>query len=673
MPLVEEVLFPADTGSAMLGRVFGDRYEVQALIGRGGMGWVFRARHLVIEQVVAVKVMRKALAQDLAAVKRFYQEARACSRLRHHNTIKVFDFGLSDDGHPYIVMEYLEGRPLSSVLETLTALGAGRAARITRQICKSLHEAHELGLVHRDLKPANIFLTDMLGEPDYVKVLDFGTAKFVEGPAEQGLTMTGIVVGTPTYMSPEQIRGRRVDRRSDVYSLGIVLFEMLTGRAPFRAGTTAEMLAKQLHEVPPPIVSVLPPGASVPPGLAKLVDRMLTKDPELRPATTIDVIALLDAAVPPSAAVPATQPPPAPEDDSATIVMPSRRPLAGAPDIRALASSAPSLPSGVALPSAAVRAPTGALPTGADPPSADTVAAPAGPRVTLALPPAEPQRVPTSPLAARPRTDDAVDTIRESSKRARRVQIAQRETAPADRPRGTLKLPSGRAAAGAWWALPAVLVVAAVVIVLFAWPSAEPPATSGARVVGGPPGGGGGGAPDVTRAGASAGSAAAEVPAIPVAIAPAAPAARPGVDTGAGAALDGGPTPAAAPTAARVKVEVESDPAHAEVWEGDTRLGATPLTLHAAPDTRRSLELRLSGHDPLRATVTFERSETYWLVLQPTAGTAEAGDEPASPDPKPRHRPKRHRPRPKASEVPARPGEEPKPEPSSEPKPILFD
>ncbi len=295
-PMVDESTFskPGEE-EALVGQVFGERYKVDALIGKGGMGWVFRATHLVMQQTVALKVMRRELASDMVMVKRFYQEARACSRLKHHHSIKVHDFGVSEDGNAYLAMEYLDGRPLSDVMVEQSPFPAERACRILAQACKSLEEAHSIGLVHRDLKPANIFLVDMMGETDYVKVLDFGIAKIVEGDkAKESLTGTGAIVGTPCYMSPEQARGAELDGRSDLYSVGIMLYELLTRELPFEADSATDLLVKRLVEDPRPIADAAPEGVEIPAAVAALVTDLLDRYPDNRPATATDVRARLE-------------------------------------------------------------------------------------------------------------------------------------------------------------------------------------------------------------------------------------------------------------------------------------------------------------------------------------------------------------------------------------------
>ena len=205
-----------------------------SLLGAGGMGSVYKGLDSAMsERVVAVKVLAPHLVSDEKQVQRFEQEARAANQLRHPNTISVLDFGRDPDGHIFMVIEYLTGETLTGILRH-GRLDISRILYIFRQICKSLAEAHSKGIVHRDLKPDNIFVCDIYGESDFVKVIDFGIAKFLEEEGNQ-LTQAGKMFGTPRYLSPEQAQGKRLDARSDLYSLGVMLFESITGRPPFVA------------------------------------------------------------------------------------------------------------------------------------------------------------------------------------------------------------------------------------------------------------------------------------------------------------------------------------------------------------------------------------------------------------------------------------------------------
>ena len=302
----------SDTGK-LIGRVFDNRYQIVELIGRGGMSAVYKGIQLSMGKTVAIKVMARSLAEDDRLLQRFNQEALACSRLRHPNTIKVFDYGQSDDGHLFLAMELLEGRTLGQVIRTDSPMSPLRTCRIARQVCKSLAEAHRGGIVHRDLKPDNVFLSDIYGEKDFVKVLDFGIAKFITEGSQETLTQTGFICGTPLYLSPEQGLARSLDHRTDLYSLGIILYEMLTGITPFRADTPIGVVMKHIHEPVPPF-QVMNPGARIPGGLESLVLQLLEKEPERRPPSADEVGAILDELMssPDLPRAPRAAPPPPP-------------------------------------------------------------------------------------------------------------------------------------------------------------------------------------------------------------------------------------------------------------------------------------------------------------------------------------------------------------------------
>ncbi|GMV41449.1 MAG: hypothetical protein AMXMBFR64_31650 [Myxococcales bacterium] len=282
----------SDTGK-LIGRVFDNRYQIVELIGRGGMSAVYKAIQLSMGKTVAIKVMARSLAEDERLLQRFNQEALASSRLRHPNTIKVFDYGQSDDGHLFLAMELLEGRTLGQVIRTDAPMDPLRTCKIARQVCKSLAEAHRAGIVHRDLKPDNVFLSDIYGERDFVKVLDFGIAKFVTEGTQETLTQTGFICGTPLYLSPEQGLAKNLDHRTDLYSLGIILYEMLVGVTPFRADTPIGVVMKHIHEPVLPF-RTMDPSVNVPGGLEHLVMRLLEKDPGRRPGSSEEVGATIE-------------------------------------------------------------------------------------------------------------------------------------------------------------------------------------------------------------------------------------------------------------------------------------------------------------------------------------------------------------------------------------------
>jgi len=279
------------------GYILDGRYTIDGLVGVGGMGAVYHATQNLTHQQVAVKVLWQDLAKDPSEIKRFIREARAASALSHPHTVRVFDFGRSaKDEVLYLVMEYLVGRKLSDVLAHTPVLDARRVVHIAQQVCKALSEAHRLGVVHRDLKPDNIFLQEVAGERDYVKVLDFGLAKFVSGEFERStLTRSGFVVGSPEYMAPEQALGGNVGPAADVYSLGIVLYECVSGQLPFDAKTTGQLLRKHILEAPPSL-AVQVPGLDVPEPLTATIMRCLEKDPADRPHDVDELrVALLEA------------------------------------------------------------------------------------------------------------------------------------------------------------------------------------------------------------------------------------------------------------------------------------------------------------------------------------------------------------------------------------------
>ncbi|HYQ14394.1 MAG TPA: serine/threonine-protein kinase, partial [Polyangiaceae bacterium] len=221
--------------------LLGGQFRVLEKIGTGGMGSVYRAEQPAMNRMVAIKILHPKLAGRKDLTSRFRREARAMSQLTHPNTVKVFMYGeLEDDGSLYIVMEMLEGRNLNQTVRKEGPLPADRAIPILIQCCGALQEAHDLGIVHRDLKPENIFLSKQGGINDYPKVLDFGLAKVTERQMQPGsviLTQEGMVFGTPEFMSPEQAQGKTLDARSDIYSLAVILYEVLTGKLPFSART----------------------------------------------------------------------------------------------------------------------------------------------------------------------------------------------------------------------------------------------------------------------------------------------------------------------------------------------------------------------------------------------------------------------------------------------------
>lgn len=254
--------------------VLADRYEIDSVVGEGGMAKVFRGTDNVLGRTVAVKVLGSQFARDETSVTRFRREAQSAASLNHPNVVSVYDTG-SDDGVHWIVMEYLEGRTLKEVIGDEGPLDPERATTIARDVALALSTAHERGLVHRDVKPANIMITPS-GE---TKVMDFGIARAVTSTGDPTLTRTGFVMGTAAYLSPEQAEGKPVDARSDIYSLGCVVYEMLAARPPFHGDSPVAVASKHLSEEAEPISRFNP---TVPPQVEEVVARAMRKNPDQR-------------------------------------------------------------------------------------------------------------------------------------------------------------------------------------------------------------------------------------------------------------------------------------------------------------------------------------------------------------------------------------------------------
>jgi len=287
LPLEGEV---SEEEDPFIGTIVDGRYEVLSVLGRGGMGAVYMARQKSVEREIALKVIVGETSADLR--NRFMLEARLTSSLKSVHTVTVFDFGVSED-MLYLAMEYLEGRSLKDMLDEVEHLPWRTCLKIVSAIAESLGEAHDKGIIHRDLKPANIHMAQMGHETDFVKVLDFGVAKFLSEDSQSGLTGTGMVVGTPSYMSPEQARAKPLGACSDIYGLGIMLYEMLTGVPPFTGEATVDILLKHVTELPPAISDeeLVEP---LPAGLRGFVMAMLEKEPGDRPQSAREVRDAID-------------------------------------------------------------------------------------------------------------------------------------------------------------------------------------------------------------------------------------------------------------------------------------------------------------------------------------------------------------------------------------------
>jgi eukaryotic-like serine/threonine-protein kinase len=266
-----------------IGTTFDHRYKIQKLLGEGGMGFVYLARHKVIDKKVAVKVLRADLAKDREILERFLQEAKAASSIGNPHIVDISDFGDLPDGSTYFVMEFLEGMALTELADTGSRLPVERICHIGIQLCNGLAAAHAQGIVHRDLKPDNIFLVERGSDHDFVKILDFGIAK-VSGNANTKLTKAGAVFGTPHYMSPEQAAGSPVDHRTDIYALGVILYELVSGQLPFNADNFMGILTQHMYKAPVPIRALIQgvPGPECPPSLEAVILKCLSKKQEGR-------------------------------------------------------------------------------------------------------------------------------------------------------------------------------------------------------------------------------------------------------------------------------------------------------------------------------------------------------------------------------------------------------
>src|SRR5262245_21982481 len=269
----------------LVGRTIAAKYKIVRLLGEGGMGCVYLGEQQLgtTTRRVAVKTLHKHLSHDPHIKARFQREVGTVAALEHPNTIQVFDFGAMDDGTLYIVMEYVQGRSVADNLEKGGAMQPPPVAHSLRQVVGSLEEAHGHGIVHRDLKPDNVVLTERAGQKDWVEVLDFGIAKrsSEHDPNEAKLTQQGMVLGTPPYMSPEQFTGQPVDMRTDVYALGVMAYEMLSGKLPWEANTAWEWASRHMTEPPTPLERQ-PLGANIPDKMRTAIARSLAKNKDER-------------------------------------------------------------------------------------------------------------------------------------------------------------------------------------------------------------------------------------------------------------------------------------------------------------------------------------------------------------------------------------------------------
>lgn len=278
-----ELPAPESSANPLVGQTFAAKYQVLSALGEGGMSVVYLVRHLGLAKLMALKMLHTHLASRGTSQLRFQQEARAASQLAHPGIIMVHDYGITDDGVPYLVMDYIEGESLANLLAKQTRLDLCDALPIFLQTCSALAHAHEHGLIHRDLKPSNIMLRHQVDDSLQVLVVDFGVAKLVgeSSPNVGKLTQTGEFVGSPFYMSPEQCQGKKLDTRTDIYSMGCVMYETLLGRVPFEGESIYAILSQHMSEMPPSLSSIRPELAKVP-LLEKVLFKALAKDPSAR-------------------------------------------------------------------------------------------------------------------------------------------------------------------------------------------------------------------------------------------------------------------------------------------------------------------------------------------------------------------------------------------------------
>ncbi len=276
---IVEKYMDVPSSSLSVGFVIDGRYQIEGQLGEGGMGVVYKARHTTLNKMFAIKVLRSDVSKNQEVLDRFVQEAQSASAIGNQHIIDISDFGTLSDGSTYFVMEYLQGKSLSEALAKGETFPTERLVLIARQLCEAISAAHEAGIVHRDLKPDNVMLVARGSTKDFVKVLDFGIAKV--GSAANKLTKAGQVVGTPHYMSPEQCSAKNIDHRTDIYSIGVILYEMASGKVPFDADSLMGVLTQHVYSEPEPLAKRSPPHP-VPGDLEAIILKCLAKSPDGR-------------------------------------------------------------------------------------------------------------------------------------------------------------------------------------------------------------------------------------------------------------------------------------------------------------------------------------------------------------------------------------------------------
>jgi serine/threonine protein kinase len=277
---------PDDSNSTLVGKTIDGKYLIQSPLGEGGMAVVYKANHIQMERTVVIKVMQGWLLSNRNSVERFERECKLTAKLNHPNIVSVYDVGSINGKEPYLVMEFINGESLADKIDKSGALPYATTGNIIVQICRGLQEAHSNGIIHRDLKPDNVLLQHKSDRPDWVKIVDFGISNLVQG--SKRLTKTGRMVGTPEYIAPEQLKDRPIDIRTDLYGIGVMMFEMLTGHVPFDGESAEAILMKHLLEDPPPM-SEVKPDLPQPNPFQPIVDKLMRKDPDERYQTATEL------------------------------------------------------------------------------------------------------------------------------------------------------------------------------------------------------------------------------------------------------------------------------------------------------------------------------------------------------------------------------------------------
>lgn len=273
--------------SALIGKTIDGKYLIQNVLGEGGMAVVYKANHVQMERTVVIKVMQGWLLSNKNSIERFERECKLTAKLNHPNIVSVYDVGSIGGKEPYLVMEYIKGEALADKIHSQGALPYATTGNIIVQMCRGLQEAHSMGIIHRDLKPDNVLLQHKSDRPDWVKIVDFGISNLVHG--SKRLTKTGRMVGTPEYIAPEQLKDRPIDIRTDLYAIGIMMFEMLTGKVPFEGESAESILMKHLLEDAPPISSVRLDILEVGNPFEPIISKLLKKEPDDRYQTATEL------------------------------------------------------------------------------------------------------------------------------------------------------------------------------------------------------------------------------------------------------------------------------------------------------------------------------------------------------------------------------------------------